>query len=109
MGGGQALSIGLGHTDLFSRIAGFSSSASSTQVGGLDVKPLIADAKVLNDRLALLWIGCGTEDSLFPANKAFADLLETNGIKHTFRPSDGAHIWRVWRRYLNEVAPLLFP
>jgi hypothetical protein len=29
-------------------------------------------------------------------------------IKHTFLATEGAHQWRVWRRYLNEFAPLLF-
>jgi hypothetical protein len=27
---------------------------------------------------------------------------------HTFRETSGAHTWMVWRRYLHEVAPLLF-
>ena len=104
LGGGQALGIGLGHTELISRIAAFSAGT-----GGLDMKALLADPKKVNERLALFWLGCGTEDTLFSSNKEFADLLTTSGIKHTFRASDGAHIWRVWRRYLNEVAPLLFP
>jgi enterochelin esterase-like enzyme len=112
MGGGQALGLGLSHTDVFSRVAGFSAAlgvVTSPQAGGLDFKPLIADAKAVNDRLKLLWVGCGTEDTLFNSNKEFAQLLETSGVKHTFRVSDGAHTWQVWRRYLNEVAPLLFP
>jgi enterochelin esterase-like enzyme len=29
-------------------------------------------------------------------------------IKHTFRPSEGAHVFKVWRLYLSEFAPLLF-
>ena len=107
MGGGQALGIGLGHLDLFSRIAAFSSAVGSQ--GGFDLNNLIADSKKLNDRLALLWVGCGTEDTLFDSNKEFVHLLERNAVKHTFRATEGAHIWRVWRRYLNEVAPLLFP
>jgi enterochelin esterase-like enzyme len=108
MGGGQALTIGLGHLDLFSRIAGFSSVVGPAQARG-DYKTLIADSRKVNDRLTLLWIACGTEDRLFSSNKEFADLLKASGITHTFRVTDGAHTWRVWRRYLNEVAPLLFP
>jgi enterochelin esterase-like enzyme len=82
---------------------------TSPQAGGLDFKTLIADSKKMNDRLALLWVGCGTDDTLFNSNKEFADLLKTSGVRHTFRVSDGAHTWQVWRRYLSEVAPLLFP
>ena len=112
MGGGQALGIGLSHTDLFSRVAGFSAAlgvVTSPQAGGLDFKSLIADSKTVNERLKLLWVGCGTDDTLFNSNKQFAQLLESSNITHTFRVSDGAHTWQVWRRYLNEVAPLLFP
>ena len=111
LGGGQALGIGLSHTDLFSRVAGFSpalGAVTSPQAGGLDFKPLVADSKKMNDRVKLLWVGCGTDDTLFNSNKEFARLLESSGVKHTFRVSEGAHTWQVWRRYLNEVAPLLF-
>jgi len=102
MGGGQALAIGLGHLDLFSRIAAFSSAVG-------DVKPLVQEPQRLNERLALLWVACGTEDSLFPSNNQFVEFLTSIGVRHTFRATEGTHIWRVWRRYLNEVAPLLFP
>ena len=111
LGGAQALGVGLSHLELFSRVAGFSSAlgaVTSPQAGGLDFKTLIGDAKSVNQRLALLWVGCGTEDTLFNSNKEFDQLLTTGGIKHTFRVTDGAHPWQVWRRYLNEVAPLLF-
>ena len=112
LGGAQALGIGLSRLDVFSRVAGFSpalGAVTSPQAGGLDFKALVADSKAVNDRLALLWVGCGTEDTLFDSNKEFDALLQTSGVKHTFRTSPGAHTWQVWRRYLNEVAPLLFP
>lgn len=112
LGGGQALGIGLTHQDLFSRVAAFSpaiGAVTSPQAGGLDFKPLIADARSVNERLPLLWVGCGTDDTLFNSNKEFAAMLQASGIRHTFRVTDGAHTWQVWRRYLNEVAPQLFP
>ena len=48
------------------------------------------------------------EDSLFGANKEVSSFLKTNKVNHTFRETSGAHTWMVWRRYLHEVAPLLF-
>jgi enterochelin esterase family protein len=111
LGGGQALGIGLSHVDLFSRIAAFSpalGAVTSPQAGGLDFTALLADATTVNDRLALLWVGCGTEDTLFNSNKEFAGLLQSSGIRHTFHVTGGAHTWQVWRRYLHHVAPLLF-
>lgn len=112
LGGGQALGIGLTRQDLFSRVAAFSpaiGAVTSAQAGGLDFTPLLADAKQMNGRMALLWLGCGTDDTLFDSNKEFAARLAAAGVKHTFRVTDGAHTWHVWRRYLNEVAPQLFP
>jgi enterochelin esterase family protein len=109
MGGGQALSIGLGHLDLFSRVAGFSSALVGQNNFTETYAGLVGNPRKANDQLKLLWTGCGTDDTLFNANKSFADFLESSNIKHTFRPSEGAHTWQVWRRYLAEVAPLLFP
>lgn len=107
MGGGQALTIGLSHTDLFSRVAGF--SAAVPRDPAVRFKDVLTDVAQLNKSLALLWVGCGTDDSLYGANQAFAAFLGERGVKHTFRSTAGAHTWSVWRQYLLEVAPLLFP
>jgi enterochelin esterase-like enzyme len=48
------------------------------------------------------------EDGLFDASKSFSEFLTQHRIHHTFHQSSGAHTWMVWRRYLNEIAPLLF-
>ena len=107
MGGGEALAIGLNHLELFSYVAGFSAGIRTTDFqqsyGGF-----FADPAKANQKLHLLWLGCGTDDGLFPASEALSKKLEDLKIKHTFHRSDGAHTWINWRRYLNEFAPLLF-
>jgi enterochelin esterase family protein len=108
MGGGQSLSIGLNQLELFSYVGGFSAGIASTADFAKTYASLIADPAAANSKLHLLWIGCGREDSLFAASRKFSDFLTANKIKHTFRESSGAHTWMVWRRYLNEVSPLLF-
>jgi enterochelin esterase family protein len=108
MGGGQALNIGLRHQDVFSRVASFS-GAVPRGAAASSFQDVLADPKKLNANLKLLWIGCGTEDGLFTPNKEFSDLLRKQGVTHTFRETGGAHTWSVWRKYLLEVAPLLFP
>jgi enterochelin esterase family protein len=106
MGGGESLSIGLNHVELFAWVAGFS---AAVRAAGLDTSyPAVLKPKPLIDGLKLLWIGCGKDDSLMGANQAFAKFLTEHGVKFTFRESEGAHTWMVWRRYLNELAPLLF-
>jgi enterochelin esterase-like enzyme len=107
MGGGQSLTIGLNHPELFSQVAGFS---AALRAGDFEktYAAAIANPQETNHKLRLLWFGCGTDDSLFPAAKSFDAFLSQHKITHTFRQSDGAHTWMVWRRYLSELAPLLF-
>jgi enterochelin esterase family protein len=62
----------------------------------------------LNRGLKLLWISCGREDFLYQSNRQFADRLIAGGVKVTYRETDGAHVWSVWRRNLNDTVPLLF-
>ena len=108
MGGGQALNIGLSNIDLFSYVGGFSAAIGNAASFPKTYANLTANAGQVNSKLKLLWIGCGTEDSLFGASKNFSEWLTAGNIKHTFRETGGAHTWMVWRRYLHEVAPLLF-
>jgi enterochelin esterase-like enzyme len=110
MGGGQALAIGLTHPELFSSVASFSAAmqiANDPGWGGIDMNAALANAAPLNE-LELLWVGCGTEDSLFNVNQRFSEQLTKAGIEHTFRSTAGAHTPAVWSSYLHEVAPLLF-
>jgi len=110
MGGGQALAIGLAHPELFSSVASFSAAmqiANSAAWGGIDMSAALANAGAINE-LDLLWVGCGTEDSLFNVNKQFSEQLTKAGVEHTFRSTPGAHTPAVWSLYLHEVAPQLF-
>jgi enterochelin esterase-like enzyme len=104
MGGGQSLRIGLGHSNLFAWVGAFSSSAPSVE----EQEKLLAKPEELNEKLSLLWIGCGRKDFLFERNQQFRQALEAKGVKHTAHITDGGHEWRIWRRYLNEIVPLLF-
>lgn len=36
------------------------------------------------------------------------DVLKKHGFDVTFKETEGAHTWTVWRNYLNEFAPQLF-
>jgi enterochelin esterase-like enzyme len=107
MGGGQSLWTGLNNLDKFSWVGGF--SASLRQVSGQDrIQKALADPKSANERMKLLWIAVGKDDSLLKGNDEFDAWLKTQGIAHTYQVTEGAHNWRVWRRYLTELAPQLF-
>jgi len=110
MGGGQALAIALTHRTMFSSVASFSAAmqiANNAAWGGIDMSAVLANAGAINE-LDLLWVGCGTEDSLYNVNKQFSEQLTKAGVEHTFRSTPGAHTPAVWSLYLHEVAPQLF-
>jgi enterochelin esterase-like enzyme len=107
MGGGQASRIGLRHLETFSRVG----VMSAGMAGGSDTEPmksLAADPAKANKSIDLLWIACGKEDAALKGATTLHQALDQAGIKHTFLETEGAHHWRVWRRYLRDLAPSLF-
>jgi enterochelin esterase-like enzyme len=107
MGGLESLTIGLNHLDLFSYVGGFSAAVRPPEFAK-SFDALTAAPQVSNGKLRLLWIGCGTDDGLFPAARGFSAFLDENKIKHTFYTMPGAHTWIVWRNFLLQFAPQLF-
>jgi enterochelin esterase family protein len=107
MGGIESLQIGLNHLDQFSYVGGFS-AAISPATFPQTFPGVKADPTAMNRQLHLLWIGCGTDDGLFPASASFSSYLDDAQVKHTFFKIPGAHTWIVWRQFLNEFAPQLF-
>ena len=107
MGGGQAGRYGLSNLDKFSYI-GILSAGLGNSADTEPLKTLAANPQKANDQIDLLWIACGRQDFAFNGAKTLSDNLDKIGIKHIFHETDGEHHWRVWRRYLRDVAPLLF-
>ncbi len=101
MGAAQSLSIGLHNLDQFAYIAAFSG-------GGNRAEWEKADAAVLNKKLKVLWLGCGTEDPGFNGVKGMDQLLTDKKVKHVWNESGGGHSWPNWQVYLSKYAPLLF-
>ena len=105
MGGGQSLTIGLNHPELFSWVGGMSAAVYSPETS---IAYALNDAANTNRKLKLLWFACGKDDFLLKQNQQFDELLTKRGIRHTFNLTDGNHSWPVWRRYLADFLPLLF-
>ena len=107
MGGGQAGRFGLRHLETFSQVG----LMSAGMTGGLETEPLAtlaANPAKTNKQIDLLWIACGKDDTAMKGAKSLHQALEQARIEHTFLETEGAHHWRVWRRYLRDLAPLLF-
>jgi enterochelin esterase family protein len=101
MGAGQSMSIGLHNLDQFAYIGAFSG-------GGNRAEWEKADAAVLNQKLKVLWLGCGTEDFAYNGLKGMDDLLTKKNVKHVWNPSGAGHSWPNWQVYLSKFTPLLF-
>jgi enterochelin esterase-like enzyme len=107
MGGGQAMRIGLGHLDKFAWIGTFSGAVRDFNIessyGGT-----LRDAAGANQRLRLLWIGCGTEDRLIQSARELHQSLTQHQIEHVWYEIPGSHEWQVWRKHLHDFVPRLF-
>ena len=64
--------------------------------------------KQINNGLKLYWVGIGKDDFLYKANCDFRKKLDQMGMKYTYVETEGGHIWKNWRVYLSQFAPLLF-
>ncbi len=104
MGGAESLATGLNALDRFAWIGAFSSGGLPTDVASM-FPALDATA---NARIRLLWIACGTDDTLIAANRQLREWLTAKGVRHAGVETPGAHTWLVWRRNLAAFAPLLF-
>ena len=56
----------------------------------------------------LYWIACGNTDFLYQRNLDMMKYMDSIKFPYTYRESGEGHIWRNWRIYLSEFAPMLF-
>ncbi len=103
MGGLEATTIGLNHTDQFAWIAGFSSALIGAT---FDERIPNIDAKKAD--LRLLWVACGVSDQLITPNRAFVAWAKAKGLPVTAVETPGRHTFVVWRDNLAHLVPLLF-
>lgn len=127
MGGFGAIRNGLKYADTFGYIAGLSSAVHIFEIpfdapgrtlfaedmvfGDLaeaaksDKNPRIALESAKKNGLPLprMYMSCGLQDSLLPANRSLRDYFLENGIDLTYEESDGQHNWDFWNTYILRV------
>jgi enterochelin esterase-like enzyme len=103
MGGGQSLNFGLGHTDTFAWIGGFS-SAPNTKAPEV----LVPDPSKTAKQLKLLWISCGDQDGLIAISQKLHKYLNDNKLQHIWNVEPGKHDFQVWKNDLYLFSQLLF-
>ena len=110
MGGFHSLHISKQYPDMFDYVGLFSAAilpnkdVSSPVYEDMEGKLKIQFAK----KPSLYWIAIGKTDFLYKANEDYRKLLDENGYKYTYYETGEGHIWKNWRIYLSEFAPLLF-
>ena len=102
-GGNQALSIGLNNLDKFSYLCSYS-SFTQLRPGQLD------DAKSLNAKIKLFWLGVGSDDFLYGNARDFMVELDKHNIKNmkVITSDKHGHTWMNARFFLEESLPRLF-
>lgn len=110
MGGFHAMHISKQYPDWFDYIGLFSaairprdgvtSSIYDNQEGKLKVQ--------FDKRPKLYWIAIGKSDFLYKLNEDYRKQLDEKGYQYTYYETEEGHIWKNWRIYLSEFAPLLF-
>lgn len=103
LGGGQSLNIGLKNLETFAWIGGFSSA-----IIGVQPADLAANPDHLSKQLKLLWISCGSEDSLITSSQTLHRALKAGNVPHIWHVEPGAHVWPVWKNDLYLISQLLF-
>jgi enterochelin esterase family protein len=104
MGGQESLFLGLTHPELFAWVGAM--SAGLPQKANFDA--LFPGVNATQPPLSLLWIACGTDDSLITPNRALIAWARQKGLSPVPIETPGGHAFTVWRENLLALAPLLF-
>jgi len=101
MGSAQSQMITLHNLEHFAYLGGFSAAGNRAEWEK-------ADADLLNKKLKVLWLGCGTEDFAYAGMKNLHTLLDAKKVRHVWNESGAGHSWPNWQVYLTKFAQLLF-
>lgn len=110
MGGFHSQRISMLYPDMFDYVGLFSAACMPHS----DAKPEVYEnmEQKLETQFAaspkLYWIAIGDKDFLFEENKNYRELLDKHGFRYIYRESTDGHIWKNWRIFLSEFAPMLF-
>ncbi|MDR2809934.1 MAG: esterase [Tannerellaceae bacterium] len=110
MGGFHSMHISKQYPDLFDYV-GLFSAAIMPREGVTSEIYQNTDEKLkvqFSQKPKLYYIAIGTADFLFDANTDFRKKLDENKYPYTYKETGEGHIWKNWRIYLTDFAPLLF-
>ncbi|HYQ58014.1 MAG TPA: hypothetical protein VEP89_11790, partial [Draconibacterium sp.] len=97
----------LSHPELFAWVCGFAPGMRQVEFERNNAVPF-ADPQLTNERLELFWIGCGTDDGLYPVIQDYIKVLKEKNIEHETFFTAGGHTWMNCRLFLTEISQKLF-
>lgn len=115
MGGMHSAAISAQYPNTFDYVGVF----SAPPIASLMTRDNVDAAKVTNEFVEklkiqqkngfkLYWIACGDTDFLYQSVIDSMKKMDEIGFNYTYRESGEGHIWKNWRIYLSEFAPMLF-
>lgn len=111
MGGFHSGNISRQYPDLFNYVGLFSAAIGKETAGSeiyTNVDQKIDVQFAPKNRPALYYIAIGNTDFLYKDNLEYKAKLEAKGYPFVYKETDGGHIWRNWRIYLDDFARKLF-
>ena len=108
LGGRQTLACGLGNPDMFSYVCAFAPAIFGPEISANFENGTYAPAAVLNEKMNLVWLSCGTSDFLYQSSLQLEKNFKDRGIEHKTMYPGGGHTWMNCRDYITAVAQLLF-
>lgn len=109
MGGFHSFQISRIYENTFDYVGLFSAAVGlNKQQQGIYANQEESLKKEIANGVKLYWIGCGSEDFLYKNNCDMRAMFDKLGLKYVYRESGDGHVWKNWRLYLSEFAPLLF-
>ena len=111
MGGFHSLYISANNPQMFGYVGLFSAAVNRMGRGENDYIYQNLDQKLaaqFQPAPSLYFIAIGRTDFLYQDNVSFRQRLDQKGYRYEYVETDGGHIWRNWRIYLNQFVPKLF-
>ena len=111
MGGFHSGNISRQYPEMFNYVGLFSAAIGKETPGSeiyQNVDEKLATQFNAKNRPALYYIAIGNSDFLYKDNMEYKAKLEANGYPFVYKETDGGHIWRNWRIYLDDFVPRLF-
>jgi enterochelin esterase family protein len=105
-GGAATVNTAFSRPDLFRYVVILSAGAPP---GVEELYPkFFANSAAGAKQMKMIWLAAGNEDFALNGTKTIDEILTKNGIRHSFKVTEGRHEWRLWRPHLYEFAQLLF-